>query len=509
MQIKKQNVKPCKTVYEGEIKSSADGSIIVPDVKPDIVKVLQADAEAFVKEKNIDDGRITVKGLVNVNVLYLPEGGKCRVQCLKSSFEFCETLKRSEFEEGMTLAVCCDTEKVGYKLINSRKISVEAHLAIGVQVIGKEEFDCVSDIAESTAQMQMQNFCICGDGEYDEFRFQIEDTAELPDGKEPIAEILKSGVSIYDKEYKTLNGKLVVKGNVCVNVLYSDVNGGCSYYSFEVPFTEVFDMDGITESARCGISYEISSADAAVMSDANGEMRCISFTAEILTAVRTEYKEEISAVADCFFTDCGCELLYSDIETTEINERIDYTAILKETLQKGQGMPDIAGVYNVCAKPYITAAQLQNGKLAVSGRTIVYVLYVTENSERAVCNISGEIPFGYMIECENSVKGAQTEITAECSSISYAVTSPGAVEIRCGLKFSGKTLHKSTKRVITDIKTAQLPPSEKGFAVCFTEKGETLWDIAKRYHVSEESICACNEGETAELCGGEKLIIPV
>ncbi|MDD6735603.1 MAG: DUF3794 domain-containing protein, partial [Clostridiales bacterium] len=257
MQVKKQNVNIGKAVYQGEIKSSAEGSIIVPDVKPDIVKVLQVDAEAFLCEKNIEDGRITLKGKVNVNVLYIPEGGSCCVQCIKSCFEFCETLKRSEFTENMRLMACCDTEKVSYKLINSRKISVDARLLLDVQVMADKNCTFVNSIEDSTAQMKYGKICLCGDSGYDEFRFNIDEMLEFPEGKTAAAELLKTNVSIFDKEYKALNGKLVCKGRVCANILYIDENNCCSHLDFELPFTEVFDMEALSENMECEVTYDI------------------------------------------------------------------------------------------------------------------------------------------------------------------------------------------------------------------------------------------------------------
>ena len=48
MEIEKKSINVVKTVYEGDVKSSAEGSIIVPDAKPDILKVSEVTAEAYI-----------------------------------------------------------------------------------------------------------------------------------------------------------------------------------------------------------------------------------------------------------------------------------------------------------------------------------------------------------------------------------------------------------------------------------------------------------------------------
>ena len=103
MEIEKKSINVVKTVYEGDVKSSAEGSIIVPDTKPDILKVCEVTAEPYLLEKQIDDGKITLKGKVRINILYIPEGDEKKLESISGSLEFCETLKRGEFKEDMTL----------------------------------------------------------------------------------------------------------------------------------------------------------------------------------------------------------------------------------------------------------------------------------------------------------------------------------------------------------------------------------------------------------------------
>ena len=159
MQIKKQEINVGKAVFDGEIKSGTEGSIIVPDVKHDILKVLQVDADTFLTEKHIDNGKLILKGQVCVNVLYVPETEGERVQCIKGNFEFCETIKRAEFEQGMEVVAFCDTNKVGYKLINSRKIGIESQIVINVSVNTTDRVCFVSEM-EDPCEIKTDNFCI-------------------------------------------------------------------------------------------------------------------------------------------------------------------------------------------------------------------------------------------------------------------------------------------------------------------------------------------------------------
>lgn len=510
MQVKEQNINVGKIIYEGDIKTSAEGSIIVPDVKPDMLKVLQVDADTFLCEKQIDNGKITLKGKVNVNVLYVPESEDCRVQCIKGCFEFCETLKNSEFAAGMRLAAVCEVEKVGYKLINSRKIGIDAQIVIGIQVIADKDCSFVCDIEDDAAEVKkcsikLQSYDMCKD-----FSFKIDETLDFTAGKCCACDILKSNVMITEKEYRALTDKLVIKGRACVSLLYIDENGRLDHSDLEIPFTEVFDFEGLIEDTECEINYQICDTDFVITQDMNGDGKCISMDAEVNICVKCECHKEIPVICDCYLTNAECVSECTDIETDEIIDKPMFSAVLKELLQKEDGAPEIASVYTAVAKPYISSSQLQNGRIAVSGKTVVYVLYTTDNPQIPICSINEEIPFSYMIDCEHAARDSEILLNIECEHISYTISSSNAVEVRCGLGISGKLVKKSVTRIVKSVEERELPKEESGMVIYFVKDGDSIWDIAKRYHVKCDNILLCNGlEEDAELIKGEKLIIPV
>ena len=44
--------------------------------------------------------------------------------------------------------------------------------------------------------------------------------------------------------------------------------------------------------------------------------------------------------------------------------------------------------------------------------------------------------------------------------------------------------------------------------IYFVKKGDSLWDVAKRYGVTVESVMRGNDMEDETLSGGERLFIP-
>lgn len=504
MQVRKRNINIGKTVFDGEIKTSTEGNINVPDVNPDILKILQVDAEAFLCEKIIENGKLTLKGKVNINVLYLPDGGENRICCIKSCFDFSEILRRAEFEEGMDVCACCDAEKVSYKIINSRKIGIEAHLLLSAEVTADEDCCFVCGIEEASAQTKYNNVIVSEKGICREFSFSVAETVNIPTDNGTATEILKHTVSIFDKEYRCLSGKLVIKGNINVYILYLCENQTCRNLEVEIPFTEVFDIDEICEDSLCDITYSVGNSSF-VLTGGTADM-----SANITVSVKTERREEISLLFDCYFIDSEEIISRRTIETEEVLSRPLYSAVMKEILRKDDTLPEIAGIYTISAKPIITATQIQNGRLAVSGKTAVCVLYTADNGQMPVCSITEDIPFSCMIDCDCGEKDAQAALLCECEHVSYTINSASTVEIRYGISVKGKLLKKKQMEIIDDVTSAPLVDAKKGIIIYFAKKDDVLWNISKRYRVKAESIIAANDlEEDTVFSGGEKLIIPV
>lgn len=508
MQINKQNLNIGKAIFEGEIKSCTEGSIIVPDVKPDILKILQVDAEAFLNEKNIEDGKLILSGKVCVNVLYIPESDSNYVQCIKASFDFCETLKKTEFEKEMNVTAFCDVQRVGYKLINSRKVSFDAQVLININVSSEEQVTFICGIEEQTAELMTDRICIKEAPLVKNFRFNLEESVDLPTAD--CIEILKSSIVIIEKDCRLITGKAIIKAKASVSVLYMTDKGCYEHFDFELPFTEVTDIDDATEECDCELLLEVSDSDFVLCNSEDADKKNISVSININASVICDKCIETEYIKDCYFTDFDCSMEYDEIICNDIIEKPAFSALLKQVIEKSEKAPEISKVYTSIAKPYINSTDIQNGRIAVSGKVTVYILYISDNPQNPLACISEDIPFSYMIDSPKATRESDVLINIECEHISCTLNSTNSIEIRCGLGIKGKVVKKSRINIIKDIVLEEEKKKDNSMIIYFIKENDTLWNIGKNYHVKCEKICEYNHINTEEeLTPGGKLVIPV
>lgn len=506
MQIKKENINVGKAVFSGDIKSSAEGSIIVPDVKPDILKVIQVDAESFLEEKTVENGKLILKGKVCLNILYIPENENQHVQCLKGNLEFCETVKKAELEQGMDITATCDIGKVGYKLINSRKIGFESQVIINVSVTSEERISFVYDIESDKAEVITDNLCIKESLRQKEFTFSIEDSLDLTNNS--IIEILKGNVVISEKDCRSITGKLVVKGKASATVLYVTETGNYEHIDFEMPFTEVLDWENVYETCECELNYEITEAEFTLESlDEN--KKCLKSNVNIRVTAYIENFINAKYIKDCYFTNSLCTIDFTNVIYEEVCAKPMFSTMVKHIIEKNENLPDISGIYTSVAKPYITSTDIQNGRIAVSGKISVCILYMSDDSQIPLSGLSEELPFSHVIDCDEASSDIDVLLKIECEHISCTMNSVNTIEVRCGICIKGKVVKKQDFKVIKDVTIQEDNIKDKSMIVYFTKKDDTIWNIGKKYRVRCQDIRDCNNLEGEELDMGKKIIIPV
>ena len=94
VKLKTENFDILRTVAMKFGRTVVDDSLIVPDVKPDIKKVLDVSARSYITDVTPGQDKIYVEGTVKATVLYLHDGDVIgKVKSLDMSREFSCTIE--------------------------------------------------------------------------------------------------------------------------------------------------------------------------------------------------------------------------------------------------------------------------------------------------------------------------------------------------------------------------------------------------------------------------------
>lgn len=505
MELIKERVNIGETVCGGKTQVMSDGDIFVPDIKPDMLKILQVDAASYITETSVTDGRLNISGKIRITVLYVPDCENEKIRSMNASFDFSQRVENGAIEAGMSSSAVSNVDRLEFSALNSRKLRIKAIVGVDYEVVNISETEIVSGTEDEDVEVMTKTLRITEIRDMCRRDFSLSEKTEIPSGQGSINEILKTDIKIADTEYKNVTGKIIVKGAVCICVLYTDDDCNIEFTETEIPFTEVLECDSADENAVCDMDYWVGEVSSTVSEDNDGDRRIIETTADIGVNIRVMSETETEILNDCYVPYYKTQTQNHILGFSEVTERPFLQMTLREIVEFSDDVPEAAGVYNVIARPVISKAELQNGRLVCEGSVETYILYLSDSEENPIYSMKKSIPFSGSAECNAS---GEPRVKAEVKHTGYSLNAAGELELRCIISINAEIYERHEEEVIDSV-TVSDGERKHGIVIYFVREGDTLWETAKRYGVPEQEIIRLNNLEDDSLSGGMRLFIPV
>jgi len=499
-----------RTICTSKLQKAIESDIIVPDMKPDILKLLQTDATVVIPNKNIDDGCVNLNGRVNLSMLYIPDAENENIKSICTSLDFSEDIINKEISSLDNVFINAFVERVDCNLINSRKLKVRAIIAVEYEIIRIEPISFAVNVDDcANPQIQRETVSFQNSINICEHPFAIMQKIELPNGQESIGELLKHSVKITDTEYKALNGKVTIKGITNICILYTTPSGNIEFNETELQFTELLECENIFEDSCCDIDFTIADYAIDIEEDSDGDARIINVQIDINASLKAVEDIEIDIICDCYEPHKKAVLNTKKFNIEEIISRPATQNTIRDLIEPTANIPPISKVYDVIAKSHVTSAKISAGKLLCEGHIDAFVLYISESIEAPIHSIKKEIPFSYMLDIQSDYSELTPQIKSEIKHISYNLNAAGEIELRILLSINANIINQRQIELITEVESLVDDTAQNGnITIYFTQKGDTLWKIAKHYHIAAQDIINFNSLKDDCIKEGARLIIP-
>ncbi len=516
LELSKQQITINQLVGEAFSQTLVEGDIIVPDVKPDIFRILQADGIATITDKQVQQDKVMVSGVVNFKILYVPEQSEEPIKSIYTNCNFTNTIEMKNTDDTMKAQIESDVEHIEFEMLNERKLNIKAVVAINCKVVCDKGIDLVTGISgEKDVEVLRKNvkaYNIVGEKDA---TFIIKEDLEIPAGKPSIKDLLKLDAKITSKDMKLISNKVIVKGEMSICCLYiADMdNNSIQFMEHEMPFTEIVDLEGVTEEMLCELEYTLEDVYYQLKEDGDGDIRMLNIESTLKINTRASEQVSLDVVIDAYSPDACIKTQSNTCAIDEILQDSKEQSTVKEIITMPIDIPDVVQIYNIITKPYVTESVVENEKIKVEGIIDTYILYLADNEENPIYSYKQEVPFEYSVDAPGVTNEMACDIKVEVEHFSYSMNAASEIEIRYILSVASKVIKTSQVELITEadaevgkIEEAGVKPS---IVIYFVQRNDTLWDIAKRYSTTIQEITSINEiSENASLAQGYQLIIP-
>ncbi len=489
-----------------------ENNVIVPDSKPDIIKILQVDSEAVVTSRGLFDGYAQIEGRVDFKILYLPEKGSQSLCSISASVDFERRIEKDCITSECSIDTECDVDRLEFRLINSRKAGLKAVVILQYEILSPMRAELPTDASDG-CEVKLSHLETGVLKSVSNHPFSVREELEIAPGQVSVGEILKTDIRVDDTEYKSVTGKLICRGTLKLCVLYTGTDAAVRFMDFDIPFTEVFDLDDTDsdEDETYMVKCRVCGVSCTAAEDSDGDMRLIDADISMEANIRRCAVFSEDYISDCYLIGEKSSLLTREITVENVRSLPDTRINMRESIAPPAKFPSISGIYHAEAKSVITSAKISGGRILIEGKTVIYILYTSSDGEYPVYSCRKEIPISTSVDAQGFSDDAEAEAEAEAEHLSWSLNAANEAELRYLLRINARIRSDERLSVIEDVEIEDTDDST-GFRVViyFVQNGDTLWDVAKRYTVPVNTLCEMNSVSPSDPpAPGKGLLIPI
>ncbi|MBE6828351.1 MAG: DUF3794 domain-containing protein [Ruminococcaceae bacterium] len=504
MDLMKQNAFLTKLSHliQGKADKIVESDITLPDYFPDIVKVIRCCVTPNISKIFVSQNCVNAEGTSVLNILYLSEDG--RLHCFEQKIPFSKSLD-SAVDESYVYTAQGSCEYVNYRVVSPRRIDVHSNICIVFTAHYINSAEILTGSGDSSIQTRKQTVSAVNLKDYKTKLFTISETLEIGSSQPTINQIIKNETNVFTESLKVISGKILLKGRVITKITYLGENdSGLQRLENSVPFSQILEAD-VEENDTPFIKLCVSSADIFAKTDSAGTLRLVDFSCVVNSELSIYKKEEISVVADAYSTKYLLNTEKRDYDICSDSEIFNeiFTSQAKAEIKEYQ----IKSVIDISAENLSADYRISDGQINFTGSTTVSV--IAESESDGIVYIEKPVEFEFVKTSGDYSENAICDFSVNISAIGYTLNSENEIDIRTEYDVNALIIFNRHIYAVSNIDAdANMKLKENSYlTVYFADKGEKLWDIAKKFNTSADEIKAENSLCEDEITEPRRLII--
>lgn len=513
MEIIKENVHMLRVKSEASNQLTFDEDYNVPDVKPDIGRMIQNKGEVQVEEVKLSQDHAYVKAQLVVDLLYVADGEEGKVYSLSAKLPIEETLNLEGIESGDKICLKWEIEDLSLHVINSRKLNIKSIVSFFAVVDDLADVQLPIGLVQDDVSMKAKPVRVMGLSIHKKDTMRVKEEISLASNKPNIFEILWDTIEVRGLDIRPEEDKVVVKGELFIFVLYAgdDEGNPLQWLEHSIPFFGEVECGGCSQDMIPNIEVNILQQGLEVKPDPDGEERLMQADVVLELDMKIYQEEDHNLLLDVYTPLVQCRpqsheetlenLLVRNFSKCRVNERVD----VKETQGK------ILQICHSHGSIKIDKTKIVKDGIQVDGVVQIKVLYIVGNDNMPFYSMEAMIPFTHVIEAVGIDENCTWHLRTDLEQLSTTMLDSNEIEVKIVMNLNALVLNRQSEQIIDSIEEEPLDmekiQSMPGITVYMVRPGDTLWDIAKNFYTTVDDICAINELESQEIVPYQPLLL--
>ena len=503
MNVDKQELCTCRIVREAKAEQSVDCDITLPDYCCDIKSVLCCSVEPGVTSVDITGNRITALGNAVVRLMYVGDDDK--IACFEQNYPLSKYVEMSGLTPDATVLVNAKTSYVNCRAVSPRRVDVHACVLVFFSVVCCEKSEILCGASGEGLQLKSEPSSGCSAVGCSAKVFEMGEVVPVPQERGNVKSVIHSSAQPVITETKTVANKILIKGDLKVGLSLCCDDGAVSKLEHTMPISRIIELDGIDESCVCDVRLDVSSLDTQLKADESGDMRRLDISACLAAAVYGYKEKAYPCVLDAYSLTHELAVDKSPVMQERLAANLNETFVLSSDLDfSGTQVERVLDSW-CCDLTCVNA--LNEGNLELSGAVTVCVLYLDSDGKPNFAQRRVD----YRHSKEIDLKGGSLRCEPKVAVSGLALSGSGnSLHARVQFNAQGCVFSQHNGLLVSAVSQGERKNtgSAPAITVYFGDKGEELWDIAKKYGATQDAVRNRNGLSGNTLGDRTMLIIP-
>lgn len=490
--MKKEKVclnRKVKTILKKvELKSDC----LVPDIKPDIVNIINTNGMSYLIKEQVENGKVKIEGNVESYIIYLADSGVNR--SISNTVSFFEVIDDERIREDVVVNVKSMIVNIESKILNERKVSLTIYLVLKVEIAEEDEIEFVENMEDNNIQKLERCLNVKNVLSRNNVQNSIKDVLKIEDDAK-ITEIFKVDIEVTSKETKMSFNKLLAKAEINIKILYLDENGKVKMVIGSFPLMTFIELKETSDNYLTDLDYIVRNVFFKIQNEGNSIEFQIDF--EIKSLMYEEKK--INIIEDIYSVTKVLDIKSKNVKLEcldNINEN-DNLVRIDESFK----IDNILNLLGYDINFNMINKTKNNGSINFESEMNIICFYEV-NNEKNIRSSLIKIPFIYKSNDDID------DIDYILKNISIKVSGEN-INIFAEIENSMENSKMINLDIITEInETCDLEEDDYNLIVYFVKQRDTLWKIAKMFKVPLEDLIKINKLENPDRLNiGDKIYI--
>ena len=491
-----------------------DEDMNVPDVKPDMGRMIQKKGNIQIEDIQITEGKAYITGALQVFLLYVSDSEERNIESLMGNLPLGENLNLEGLENGDKVQLKWEIEDLSVHFINSRKLNVQSVVTLnaGVEEIYDEEAP-IGIHGEDTIEYRKMPMNIAQIAISKNDIFRVKEEISLPSNYPNIFQILWNNISLGDVEFKVMEEKLTIQGDIHFFILYEGEGEDHPVRSFEttLPFSGTLECHGCREGMLPDIRYSLGQQELTIRPDFDGEERNIGLDLVLDISIRIYEEEKIELVSDIYGVTNEVDTATRSANLRRLLSKVTGKTKVTDHIRAAQpGAPILQLLHSEGMASLDQQSVIENG-IVLKGSLLVKVMYITGDDEAPYGSTQAQIPYQYTLEVPEIAPEDMSKVHAEVEQLQVTMLDGEEMDVKAVLAFATTVFKNIPVELISQVSVSDLDSARMsslpGMVIYMVKEGDNLWNIGKKYYVPVDSLREWNELSSDELVPGQKLLI--